>query len=174
MSLDPSTLNPLNGLKKFSVKFQDQTPATTDATTGTHTPASGPDHGLAEISLESHAPDKGGMTAEGGPNPQAFGGGAKLSPMEEALFPHWMRANGIDPDSTTDHTYDYKGAYQQSGGQVHPPGVLDGVASKINSLHAARPPAIQSMLDAHRQAESSQGQEDPLRSLLNMLGNRQG
>jgi hypothetical protein len=66
--------------------------------------------------------------------------------MESALFPHWMRANGIDPDSTTDHTYDYKGVYQQTGGQVHPPGVLSGMADKINQLHANRTPDIQGLL----------------------------
>jgi hypothetical protein len=48
-------------LKKFSIKFQGQKPATSDPTTGAQTPATGPDHGLAEISLESHAPEKQGM-----------------------------------------------------------------------------------------------------------------
>jgi hypothetical protein len=189
---DEPTSSPLGGLRKVSIKFQGHTPASVDPTTGVPTPASGPDHGLAEISLESHAPAKpGGMTKEAAPTPQQFGGGTKLDPMQEALFPSWMRANGIDPGSIDGHTFDYRGTYKQTNGQVHPPGTLQNTADTINKLHqrlvqpvpshtpTAAPQfdtpgspsfhdVVQGKVDTMHQYGASDDQE-PIRMLLNML-----
>lgn len=167
---DPHAGHPLKGLRKVSVKFQEQTPASQDPNTGATTPASGPDHGIAEIALESHPPNKtdGGMSKEAAPNPQDFGGGTTLDPLSEALFPHWMRANGVDPEGVDDHTYDYRGVYQQTGGQVHPPGHLAGIADKINTLHAGRHPGIQGMMDMMNGGGQAE-QADPIQQLQALL-----
>lgn len=56
-----------------------------------------------------------------------------LSPMNEALFKAWAKANQIkDPDSPDDHV-DYRGIYKMTGGKILPNGQLDRFAQKLNS-----------------------------------------
>jgi hypothetical protein len=55
-----------------------------------------------------------------------------LSPMEEALFKAWTKANQIQKPDAPDDTVDYRGIYKESGGTILPNGQLKQFASKIN------------------------------------------
>ncbi len=56
-----------------------------------------------------------------------------LTPMEEALFNAWAKANKIQkPDNPQDHV-DYRGIYKETGGKILPNGQLDRFAKKLNS-----------------------------------------
>lgn len=142
--------SPLNGLKKFSVKFHGEKPATNDPTTGQSTPASGPTHGIAEIALESHPPEKQGLTAAPA-KPQTT-----LSPLEETLFKHWATANGIDESMHGDpnNHYDFRGMYRQSNGLVHPPGHMLNAATQFNRTQDNQPEPIRQLLDMIKPAQS--------------------
>jgi hypothetical protein len=55
-----------------------------------------------------------------------------LTPMNEALFQAWAKANKIEkPDAPDDHV-DYRGIYQESGGKILPNGQLQRFAQKLN------------------------------------------
>lgn len=56
-----------------------------------------------------------------------------LSPMNEALFQAWAKANKIkEPDAPKDHV-DYRGIFEMTGGKILPNGQLNRFASKLNS-----------------------------------------
>lgn len=78
------------------------------------------------------------------PKPQT-----ELSPLEEALFPHWAQANGIGEDvhAHPENHYDFRGMFRQSGGLIHPPGSLLKVSQTFNKLQQSQPEPIRQFLD---------------------------
>lgn len=57
----------------------------------------------------------------------------ELSPMEEALFKSWTKANGIEkPDNVDDHM-DYRGLYKETGGKVLPWSQLERISTLRNA-----------------------------------------
>ena len=48
-----------------------------------------------------------------------------LSPLEEALFQAWGRANGIEDVDSPESAYDYRGFFKETNGKVHPPGAVE-------------------------------------------------
>lgn len=49
----------------------------------------------------------------------------KLSPLEEALFAAWTKANGIKDADKPESFYDYKGFFKATNGKNHPPGAIE-------------------------------------------------
>lgn len=49
----------------------------------------------------------------------------RLSPLEEALFQAWGKANGIEDVDDPESFYDYRGFYKATNGKVHPPGMVE-------------------------------------------------
>jgi hypothetical protein len=67
----------------------------------------------------------------------------ELSPMEEALFKSWTKANGIKkPDNVDDHM-DYRGLYKETGGKVLPWSQLE----RISTLRNAESRIVQTLSD---------------------------
>lgn len=56
-----------------------------------------------------------------------------LTPMEEALFQAWTKANKIDKPDAPDKTVDYRGIYQQTRGAILPYGELKRMTDKADS-----------------------------------------
>lgn len=114
---------------------------------------------------------KGGMTKEPAPQPQT-----ELSPLEEALFPHWATANGIDESAhaAPDNHYDYRGIYKQTNGQVHPPGTIEKIASGFNKLQ--QNPFDYNRLNQQPQApaQPTEPAGDPVQQLMQLLKQQQG
>lgn len=57
----------------------------------------------------------------------------ELSPMEEALFKAWTKANGIRKPDNADDPMDYRGIWKETGGQVLPWNQLERIATKRNA-----------------------------------------
>lgn len=123
---------PHNPVKSIKIDFH-----TADGVTPKETPL--PDG--TKTSGTDSAPEKV-------PTPQT-----KLSPIEEALFPHWATANGVDESAHSDpnNHYDFRGMYKQTGGKVMPTGTLSGASDMFNKLQTTQHPAISGMLDMMKQ-----------------------
>lgn len=157
---------PHNPLKEISIKFHDAKGVTT------------PNPMPAAPSDAQGGGPRGDMAKVPAPTPQT-----KLDPLEEALFPHWATANGIDPadHSSPDNHYDYRGMYKQSNGQVHPNGAIANAAASFNKLKQS-PLDMNKLLAGGTPAPqpaapgplSGAPQDDPIRSLINMLGSGGG
>lgn len=127
----------------------------------------------------------GGMQEQ--PAPQS-----KLSPLHEILFKHWATANGIQDTDAPDNHYDYRGMFQQSGGQMQPPGAIQGAADGYNRIkqnpiqpmpsHSQAPqltsPGMPSVEEAMAQKQQvmqdQQGQDQsPIHQLIRLLSGGQ-
>jgi hypothetical protein len=70
-----------------------------------------------------------------------------LSPMEEALFKAWTKANQIDDPDTPGDIVDYRGIWKASGGLVLPHGELKRDAEMQNHQHKLQRELQQRMMD---------------------------
>lgn len=61
-----------------------------------------------------------------------------LSPLEEALFQSWSKANGVQNHDDPENQFDHRGLYKRSSGLVQPPGVVNNLAQTHNSAVSAR------------------------------------
>lgn len=57
----------------------------------------------------------------------------QLTPMEEALFQAWTKANQIKKPDAPDDRVDYRGIYRATGGAILPNGQLKEIAEKSNA-----------------------------------------
>jgi len=79
-----------------------------------------------------------------------------LSPMEEALFQSWAKANQITkPDNPEDHV-DYRGVYKEVGGQVLPRGAMPRIAKTVNSEKTLMRVLQERMMDSEGNAVERQ------------------
>lgn len=99
-------------------------------------------HDVKGMTAPEVKPESNGMEKQGTPQ-------SKLSPLEEALFPHWATANGIDESVHGDpnNHYDFRGMYKQTMGRVHPPGEVANAATQFNQLQTNQPEPIRQLLD---------------------------
>lgn len=87
-----------------------------------------------------------------------------LSPMEEALFKSWTKANQIeDPDAPGD-TVDYRGIWKQSNGLVLPHGELKKMTEGMNLENSLQQALQQRMIE--RIQEVTGKQEDMQKSMF--------
>ena len=71
----------------------------------------------------------------------------QLTPMEEALFQAWTKANQIKkPDAPNDRV-DYRGIYRATGGAILPNGQLKEIADKTNAESELQTLLQQRMMD---------------------------
>ena len=56
-----------------------------------------------------------------------------LTPMEEALFQAWTKANQIVKPDAPEDGVDYRGIYKETGGAILPNGQLKRFADNLNS-----------------------------------------
>lgn len=71
----------------------------------------------------------------------------QLTPMEEALFQAWTKANQIKkPDAPNDRV-DYRGIYRATGGAILPNGQLKAIADKTNAESELQTILHQRMMD---------------------------
>lgn len=70
-----------------------------------------------------------------------------LTPMEEALFQAWTKANHIKkPDAPNDHV-DYRGIFKETNGAILPNGALNRMAGKMNSEEQLKQILHERMMD---------------------------
>lgn len=70
-----------------------------------------------------------------------------LSPMEEALFQGWTKANQIENPDDPNDTVDYRGVWKASGGKILPRGELKNSAENFNHAKTLEQELQQRMLD---------------------------
>lgn len=80
-----------------------------------------------------------------------------LSPMEEALFKAWTKANQIEKPDSPDNTVDYRGVYKQTGGAILPNGELKRIAEQANSQNTLQRVLHQRMLDRVKEVTDKHG-----------------
>ena len=86
-----------------------------------------------------------------------------LSPMNEALFQAWAKANKIkEPDAPKDHV-DYRGIFEMTGGKILPNGQLDRFAKKLNSESKLQHILQQQVMDRMQETvQNAQDRQDAL------------
>jgi len=70
-----------------------------------------------------------------------------LTPMEEALFKSWTKANQIDNPDEPNDVVDYRGIWKTTNGKVLPYGELKGMAEDKNNRHTLERELQQRMQD---------------------------
>ncbi len=92
----------------------------------------------------------------------------RLSPMEEALFKSWAKANKIEKPDAPDDLNDYRGIYKQTGGLILPNGELSRIAQQTDAksklediLYKQMDQRIQEV--KQKQADGAQKQADQQR-----------
>lgn len=71
----------------------------------------------------------------------------QLTPMEEALFQAWTKANQIKKPDAPDDRVDYRGMYRAMGGAILPNGQLKEIAAKANAKSQLQDILQQRMMD---------------------------
>ena len=116
-----------------------------------------------------------------------------LSPIEEALFNAWGKANGIEDVDAPESSYDYRGFFKATNGAVHPPGSVEHFPDtfkqhghptfSVESIYSKGPhdggmwagetylpemkPAVSHELDTRSDTE-----KDPIRALIDFMKER--
>lgn len=83
----------------------------------------------------------------------------QLSPMEEALFRSWTKANQIDKPDNVDDPIDYRGIYRLTGGKVLPFGQLKQITKRVADQQRVK----KELMEQARQMEQSE--EDQINQL---------
>lgn len=139
----------MTGVKKLSLEFH--APPGLDGGEG------------SKVTSEAKAPVRGNMDKVPAPSP------VELTPLEEALFPHWATANGIEDPHDPEHGIDLRHVYKSTNGLVHPPGMLQGASDRMSRLNQGGA-GMADMLSQHAEQNPP---VDPIRELLNHLQTRQ-
>lgn len=114
-----------------------------------------------------------------------------LSPMEEALFKSWGKANGIEDVDAPESFYDYRGFYKATNGAVHPPGAVEHFPDtfkqhghptfSIESIYSKGPfdggmwvgenyiPEMKPAVAHEPEDTRSDTEKDPLRTLIDLM-----
>jgi len=97
----------------------------------------------------------------------------QLSPLQEMLFRGWTKAHNIDNFDDPKNSFDYRGVYNRTNGQIQPPGHINQLASEHNAAAEARggggaiDPAMAAVEHAKNQAEAeAKAREQALKAQL--------
>lgn len=82
-----------------------------------------------------------------------------LSPMEEALFKAWTKANQIEKPDNPDNHVDYRGIYKLTDGAVLPNGELKRIAERFNAEGTLQNVLQERMMDHIKKLTSERKQE---------------
>lgn len=114
-----------------------------------------------------------------------------LSPIEEALFKSWTKANQIKDADAPEAHYDYRGFFKTTNGAVHPPGSVEHFPDtfkqhghptfSIESIYSKGPfdggmwagdqfiPEMKPAISHEPEDPRSETEKDPLRTVIDLM-----
>jgi hypothetical protein len=102
------------------------------------------------------------------------------SPLHEVLFQSWAKAHGIQDHDDPKNIFDYRKIYQDTGGQIHPHGMLNDMAKAANGAvgeaqqggDQADPYAAQAEMHSANLDSQSKQRSDALKKEMNTENNK--